>query len=162
MYSNINFFSIMKQTVLKYGSYGALVGFLIFVIHLALGKDLDFGTLEILGYLSIFVSLSFIYFGIKHYRDKVNNGTVYLGKAILIGVLISVLVGIGIGVADYIYTQYINPDFFEDYTQMLIKEGRGDEIIEMTSTMGALFMVALVTVIGFVISLISGLILQRK
>ncbi|WP_165453932.1 DUF4199 domain-containing protein [Hyunsoonleella flava] len=152
----------MKQTVLKYGSYGALVGFLIFVIHLALGKDLDFGTLEILGYLSIFVSLSFIYFGIKHYRDKVNNGTVYLGKAILIGVLISVLVGIGIGVADYIYTQYINPDFFEDYTQMLIKEGRGDEIIEMTSTMGALFMVALVTVIGFVISLISGLILQRK
>ncbi len=152
----------MKQTIFKYGGYGAIAGFLIFVIHLALGKNLDFGTLEILGYVSIFVSLSFIYFGIKHYRDKVNNGTVSLGKAISIGVLISVLVGIGIGIADYIYTQYINPDFFEDYTQMLIEEGRGDEVIEMTSTMGALFMLALVTVIGFIISLISGLILQRK
>ncbi len=152
----------MKQTILKYGGYGAIAGFLIFVIHLALGKNLDFGTLEILGYVSIFVSLSFIYFGIKHYRDKVNNGTVSLGKAISIGVLISVLVGIGIGIADYIYTQYINPDFFKDYTQMLIEEGRGDEVIEMTSTMGALFMLALVTVIGFIISLISGLILQRK
>lgn len=152
----------MKQTIFKYGGYGAIAGFLIFVIHLALGKNLDFGTLEILGYVSIFVSLSFIYFGIKHYRDKVNNGTVSLGKAISIGVLISVLVGIGIGIADYIYTQYINPDFFEDYTQMLIEEGRGDEVIEMTSTMGALFMLVLVTVIGFIISLISGLILQRK
>lgn len=152
----------MKQTVLKYGGYGAIVGFLIFVIHLALGKNLDFGTLEILGYASIFVSLSFIYFGIKHYRDKINGGSISLGKAILIGVLISVLVGIGIGIADFIYTKYINPDFFEDYKQMLIEEGRGDEVIEMTSTMAALFMLALVTVIGFIISLISGLILQRK
>ena len=152
----------MKQTILKYGGYGAIVGFLIFVIHLALGKDLDFGTLEILGYVSIFVSLSFIYFGIRYYRDKINNGKISLGNALLIGVLISVLVGIGIGIADYIYTQYINPNFFKDYTQMLIEEGRGDEVIEMTSTMGALFMLVLVTIIGFIISLISGLILQRK
>ncbi|SEP93838.1 Protein of unknown function [Hyunsoonleella jejuensis] len=152
----------MKQTILKYGGYGAIVGFLIFVIHLALGKDLDFGTLEILGYVSIFVSLSFIYFGIRYYRDKINNGKISLGNALLIGVLISVLVGIGIGIADYIYTQYINPNFFKDYTQMLIEEGRGDEVIEMTSTTGALFMLVLVTIIGFIISLISGLILQRK
>ncbi len=152
----------MKQAVLKYGSYGAITGFLIFVIHLALGKNLDFGTLQVLGYVSIFISLSFIYFGIRHYRDKVNNGKVSLGKAVLIGVLISLLVGIGIGIADYIYTQYINPDFFEEYSQMLIDEGRGDEVIEMTSAMGALFMIALVTVLGFIISLISGLILQRK
>ena len=153
----------MKNTVLKYGFFGLLVGFVIFTLHLTLGIDnLDYGTNEILGYVSIFLSLSFIFFGIKHYRDRVNDGLLSLGKAISIGILISLLVGIGIAIADFIYTKFINPSFFANYEQMLIDKGKQDEIIEMTSTTAALFMLALVTIIGFIISLVSGLILQRK
>ena len=153
----------MKSTVLKYGGLGLLVGFVIFTLHLTLGiNNLDYKTNEILGYVSIFLSLSFIYFGIKHYRDKVNNGFISLGKAIAIGVLVSLLVGLGIALSDFIYTKFIDPAFFSNYEQMLIDQGKEDEIIKMTSTIAALFMLALVTVIGFIISLISGLILQRK
>ncbi|MEM1002853.1 MAG: DUF4199 domain-containing protein [Bacteroidota bacterium] len=153
----------MKSTVLKYGSYGLIAGFIIFMLHLTLGIDnLDYSTNEILGYVSIFISLSFIFFGIKHYRDKVNNGLISLGKAIMIGVLISVLVGLGIAIADYIYTKFIDPDFFSRYTEMMIEQGKGDQVMEMTSTTAAIFMLILVTIIGFIISLISGLILQRK
>ncbi|WOD45223.1 DUF4199 domain-containing protein [Hwangdonia lutea] len=152
----------MKTTIIKYGIFGGITGFVIFLSHLAFAKNLSFSTLEVLGYISIFISLSFIYFAIKHYRDHVNQGVISLGKAITVGLLISVLVGIGIGLADFIYTKFLNPNFFQDYAQMLIDQGRGDEVIEITSTMGALFMLALVTVIGFIISLISGLILQRK
>lgn len=152
----------MKTTIKKYGFFGAITGFVIFLSHLAFAKNLSFSILEVLGYISIFLSLSFIYFGIKHYRDNINNGIISLGKALGIGILISVCVGLGIGIADYIYTKFINPNFFDDYSKMLVEEGRGDEVIEMTSTMGALFMLALVTVIGFIISLISSLILQRK
>ncbi|MFD1161121.1 DUF4199 domain-containing protein [Hwangdonia seohaensis] len=152
----------MKTTIIKYGLFGGITGFVIFLSHLTFAKHLSFDTLEILGYISIFISLSFIYFAIKHYRDHVNQGVISLGKAITVGLLISVLVGIGIGLADFIYTKFLNPNFFEDYAQMLIDQGRGDEVIEITSVMGALFMLALVTVIGFIISLISGLILQRK
>jgi len=153
----------MKQTVLKYGLYGLLTGFVIFTIHLAIGIDnFDYATNEILGYVSIFLSLSFIYFGIKHYRDHINNGVVSLGKAILIGLLISILVGIGIAIADFIYTKFINPSFFSDYEKALTEQGKTDEIFEMTSTTAALFMLVLVTIIGFIISLISALILQRK
>ena len=153
----------MKNTVLKYGSYGLLVGAVIFTLHLVLGIDnLDYSTNEILGYVSIFVSLSFVFFGIKHYRDQVNNGFITVGKAITIGLLISIMVGIGIALADFIYTKFIDPSFFSDYEQKLIEQGREDEIIEMTSTTAALFMLVLVTVIGFIISLLSALILQRK
>lgn len=153
----------MKQAVLKYGLYGLLTGFIIFTIHLAIGIDnFDYATNEILGYVSIFLSLSFIYFGIKHYRDHINDGVVSLGKAILIGLLISVLVGIGIAIADFIYTKFINPSFFSDYEKALIEQGKTDEIFEMTSATAALFMLVLVTIIGFIISLISALILQRK
>lgn len=61
----------MKSTVLKYGFYGLLAGFVIFMLHLTLGIDnLDYSTNEILGYVSIFLSLSFIFFGIKHYRPE--------------------------------------------------------------------------------------------
>ncbi|MEM5566586.1 DUF4199 domain-containing protein [Psychroserpens sp. AS72] len=153
----------MKSTVIKYGLYGLITGFVIFTIHLFFGIDnLDYKTNEILGYVSIFLSLSFIFFGIKHYRDHINNGVVSLGKAIAIGVLISLLVGLGIAIADFIYTKFIDPSFFSTYEQQLIDQGKADEIIKMTSTTAALFMLVLVTIIGFIISLISGLILQRK
>ena len=152
----------MQSTVIKYGFYGLLAGFIIFLLHLTLGTSLSYSTNQILGFISIFIALSFVYFGIKHFRDNINKGGVSLGKAILIGVLISLLVGIGIGIADFIYTKFIDPDFFNNYEQMLIDKGREDEIIEMTSASAGLFMVGLVTVIGFIISLISGLILQCK
>jgi len=153
----------MKSTILKFGSYGLLVGFIIFTIHLFFGIDnLDLTTNEILGYVSIFLSLSFIFFGIKHYRDKENEGLISFGKALKIGLAISVLVALGIAFADFIYTKLINPDFFADYEQQLIDQGKEDQIMEMTITTAAIFMLILVTIIGFIISLISGIILQRK
>jgi len=153
----------MKNTVIRYGLFGLLVGAIIFTIHLTLGiKNLEDSTNEILGYVSIFISLSFVFFGIKQYRDQVNNGTVSLGKAIIIGVFISIFVALGIAIADFMYTKFIDPSFFSNYEKMLIEQGKEADIIKMTSISAALFMFVLVTVIGFIISIISGLILQRK
>lgn len=153
----------MKNTVKKYGLYGLITGFIIFTLHLVLGiKNLDYSTNEIIGYVSIFLSLSFIYFGIKHYRDHINDGVISISKSITIGMLISLLVGLGIAMADFVYTKFIDPSFFSNYEQMLIDKGKEDEIIKMTSATAALFMLVLVIIIGFIISLISALILQRK
>ena len=153
----------MKTTITKYGLIGFLVGLIIFSLHLLFGvKYLNSSTNEILGYISIFLSLSFIFFGIKHYRDTINKGVISIGKAIIIGLAISVLVALGIAFADFIYTKFIDPSFFTNYEQNLVNQGRADEIIKMTSTSAAIFMLVLVTVIGFIISLISALILQRK
>ena len=153
----------MKKTVLKYGLYGLITGAVIFMIHLVVGiNNFDFKTNEILGYISIFLSLSFIFFGIKHYRDKVNNGLISIGKGIKIGIMISLLVGVGIAISDFIYTKFINPTFFDKYNEMLVEQGKADMVFEMTSMTAALFMLVLVTIIGIIISLISALILQRK
>ena len=152
----------MKSTVLKYGIRGLVIGIVIFGLHLSLLNSFDYGTNEILGHISILLSLSVIYFGLKHYRDHVNDGELSLVKAIIIGVLISILVGIGVGIVDFIYTKYINPEFFDDYAQMLRDQGREDEIMEMSSGIMAAFMWAIVTVYGVIVSIVSGLILQRK
>ncbi len=168
----------MKNTVLKYGLYGLITGLILFLGAILLGKGLSYSTQEVLGYASMVASLSFIFFGIKHYRDKVNEGVLSLGKAIVIGLLISVLVGIGVAIADYIYTTVINPDFADEYLETMLKTMEdsmtADEFqikkAELEQQMqdygGSGFMAFLmfftVVLIGFVISLISGLILQRK
>ncbi|GGD20601.1 DUF4199 domain-containing protein [Hyunsoonleella pacifica] len=168
----------MKNTVIKYGGYGLLTGIVIFLATILLGKGLSYTTQEILGYASMVASLSFIFFGIKHYRDKVNNGVVSLGKATLIGILISIFVGVGVAIADYIYTTTINPDFANEYLETTLKtmetsmipeefEIKKAELTKQMEDYGgsgtmALLMFITVVLIGCIISLISGLILQRK
>lgn len=168
----------MKKTVLKYGSYGFLVGITVFLLAFLIGDNLSYSIQEVIGYTSMVASLSFIYFGIKHYRDNVNNGLVSLGKAIIIGLLISIFVGIGVAIIDFIYTTVINPDFATEYldkTLATMKETLSPEAFEVEkaklteqmeayggSGFMAFIMFITVVMIGFVISLISGLILQRK
>lgn len=168
----------MKNTVLKFGGYGLILGAVIFGLALTFGGGLSYTTQKIIGYGSMVASLSFVYFGIKHFRDQVNDGKVTFGKALLIGVLISAFVGLGVGIVDYLYTTVINPNFAEDYLAKTL-EGyetlySGEELTakkaELTKQMkdfgGSGFMAALmfftVLIIGFIISLISGLILQKK
>lgn len=168
----------MKQTVLRYGLYGLVLATVLFLLALAFGKGLSYSTQEIVGYATMVASLSFVFFGIKHFRDHVNDGRVSFGKALLIGVLISAMVGIGIGIADYIYTTVINPDFSEEFLKTSISnlektysgvelEAKKQEMTNYMQNYGgsgflAFVMFATVVVIGFILSLISALILQRK
>ncbi len=168
----------MKKTILKFGGYGLLTALILFLLVLWLGMSLSYSVQEIVGYATMLASLSFIFFGIKHYRDRFNNGEVSFGKALLIGLGIAILVGVGIAVADYIYTAVINPDFVEEYTAYSIENLREtvppeefeqkkleleNEIQSMDSSgILAFVMFATVVIIGFIISLISALILQQK
>ena len=168
----------MKNTVLKFGGYGLLLGAVIFGLALTVGNSLSYTIQEIIGYGSMIASLSFVFFGIKHYRDKVNNGKVSFGKAFLLGLLISAFVGLGVGLIDYLYTTVINPDFAQEYLAKTLESYEvlysGEELAakkaDLTKQMkdygGSGFMAALmfmtVLLIGLIISIISGLILQRK
>lgn len=168
----------MKPTIVKYGGYGLLTGMILFLAVLSLGNGLSYSTQEILGYATMIASLSFIFFGIRHYRDSVNNGKVSLGKAIVIGVLISILVGIGVGITDYIYTTLVHPDFATDYLEHTLQtmeasmsteefQIKKPEFIQQMKDYGgsgfmAFLMFFTVLLIGFIMAIISGLILQRK
>ncbi|WP_111684752.1 DUF4199 domain-containing protein [Winogradskyella tangerina] len=168
----------MKNTVLKFGAYGLILGAVIFGLALTFGSSLSYSAQEIIGYGSMIASLSFVFFGIKHYRDKVNAGKVSFGKALLIGLLISAFVGLGVGIMDYLYTTVINPDFADEYLAKTLETYEslysGEELAakkaELTQQMedygGSGFMAALmfftVLLIGLIISIISALILQRK
>ncbi len=152
----------MQNTILRFGLYGLFFSWALFLAVLYLGLGMDYGTQEILGYLTILVSLSFVFFGIRHYRDQLNHGKVSFWKALSIGLLISALTAVGIAIADYIYTTAINPDFFEEYAELMRQEGHTDEIPDYGSWFLSLVMFITVMLVGLVVSVISALLLKRQ
>lgn len=168
----------MKTSVFRYGLYAFVCAALLFLVTLYFGQDLDFGVQEILGYLTIFVSLVFVYFGIKHFRDLKNQGAVSLGKAIAIGLLITVFASAGFTIVDTIYVTLINPDFAQQYFEYSLEkmetELSPDEFKIQKAVLteqidkyadpafNAVIMFLTVFVIGCIVSLISALVLHRK
>ncbi|WP_339751318.1 DUF4199 domain-containing protein [uncultured Winogradskyella sp.] len=168
----------MNNTVIKYGLYALISGFVFFGLPFLFGMGVDFDYGELIGYTSMVLSLLFVYFGIKHYRDNVNNGKVSLAKAIGIGMLIALFSAIGVAFFDYIYTAQINPDFASDYLEYSIKKMettmspmelkvKSAELTQQMKDYGtpgfmAFMMFSSVMILGFIVSLISGLILQGK
>lgn len=168
----------MKKTVIRFGLYGAVTIWVLFLISLFLLDNLSFATQEIIGYVSMILSLGFVYFGIKHFRDKENAGKVSLKKALAVGVLISLITALAFGILDTVYSQILNPDFMADYYDTIVEGLRNtlppDEFEKKLAELNAekemfsnpivsfAFMAMTVFVIGFIISLLSALILQRK
>ncbi|WP_299674763.1 DUF4199 domain-containing protein [uncultured Dokdonia sp.] len=164
----------MKKIVFKYVAYAMLTGMVAF------GFSLFLGALEVLGYTAIFVALSFVFFGVKYYRDTENAGKISFTKAFIIGISIALFTALGIAIVDGLYVTVIHPDFYQEYgeaalvaaqetgdavkitdAETQLKEFNAMSLMQLGFFSGG-FMFALVSVIGLIITIISGLILQRK
>ena len=167
----------MKKTILRFGLFGVLTICALSMLIWALIDVVDNTMGEVIGYSSMVVSLLFVYFGIKHFRDKENNGIVTFGKALLIGVLISLMVSLAFGILDVIYVKFINPEFMTEYYEGMLEQAESLPAEEFEIRKGELesekemflnpfihffIMSMMVFVIGFIITLLSALILQRK
>lgn len=168
----------MKKTILRFGLYGVFAVLGLSILIWSLIGVADDTTGEIIGYTSMVLSLLFVFFGIKHFRDKENHGLVSFGKALLIGILISLIVSLAFGALDLFYVKFINPDFMTDYYTRNLEqlqatlpaeefeirkvELESEKEMFMNPFMHFFFMSMMVFVIGFIISLLSALILQRK
>ena len=114
----------MKRTILPFGLFGILAICLLSILIWALVDVVDNTMGEIIGYTSMVVSLVFVYFGIKHFRDHENNGNLGFGKALLIGILISLMAALAFGILDVIYVTFINPDFMTEYYEGMLAQAQ--------------------------------------
>lgn len=168
----------MKKTVVRFGIYGSITICILFMISWFVLDHLPMSVQEILGYVSIIVSLSFVYFGIKHFRDKENHGKISFKKALAIGILISLITALIFGLLDVLYTEVLNPDFMDEYYSEVtanmtanLPASELDAQLEKLQAEREQFsnpivsfsiMTATVFIIGFIVTLLSSLILQRK
>lgn len=113
----------MKKIVITYGLIaGAIVAAFMAFGTYYLSKNPDYEGSMILGYTGMLVAFSFVFLGVKNYRDKQNQGIISFGKALKIGALISLIAStiyVGVWLIEY-YCLY--PDFMEKYTDTMIKK----------------------------------------
>jgi hypothetical protein len=170
----------MKKNILVFGLIsGVIVSSMMIYSTLACYNDPDFESNMVLGYAAMIVAFSFIFVGVKNFRDKYNNGVISFGKAFKIGLYITLIAStiyVGVWLVDY---YLFLPDFIDKYSAHVIKEAQesgatASEISSKTTDMKELkemyknpLLVILITYteivpIGVVVSLIAAAILKRK
>lgn len=168
----------MKNTVLRFGLYAGLFMVVVFAVTwLFLENSLSFSAQEVIGYLTIIIPMTFVFWGIRHYRDKINSGIISFGQAMKVGTLIILIPSFLVGISDVFYVQVINPDFMETYYQDSIdrlentlqedefqkrkQEMEAEKEMFSNPFMNFILMFVTVFVIGLIVTVISSLILKR-
>src|SRR2546421_7634576 len=81
----------MKKTVLIFGLISGAISALMMNLTLPFIDKIGFDKGEILGYTTIVLSFLMVYVGIRSYRDNVGGGTITFGRALSVGLLITVI-----------------------------------------------------------------------
>ena len=166
----------MKKNILIFGLVtGAILSINMVIVVNVLYNNPDFESNDFLGYSTMVVILSLIYFGVRNYRNKQLNGVISFGKAFKAGLLIALVVSTMYVVVWLFYYYLFVPDFMEVYASHVLEQCTSpDELaatkeeIEMFREMykNPLFVVLLtyaeVLPVGLIVTLISSLILKRK
>ena len=170
----------MKKNVIVFGLISGLLvtSFMIWSISVGYNSG-DFDNGQVIGYTAMIVAFSFIFVGIKNFRDKHNNGVVTFGKAFKIGLYIS-LIASTIYVVAWMVDYYVFvPDFMDKYTEYALNKAKVDgatqvELDKKAAEMEGfkemyknpllivLFTYIEILPIGLIISVISALILKRR
>jgi hypothetical protein len=172
--------TIMKRTVLVFGliSGAIITGMMLYMANLCYTNP-EFESNDVVGYALMIAAFSFIFVGIKTYRDKHNGGYITFGKAFLSGLYIS-LIAAGMYVVVWLFDYYLfMPDYIDKYSQHVMYmakiEGATEQELSAKAAEMASFAdmydspvaVVLITFsevfpIALFISLVSAAILRRK
>lgn len=164
----------LKKIALTYGMLLALLSIVLQVIAYVLDAHIDRPWW--LTVLQLAISIAVIVYGIKAYKAA-NGKFLTLGQALKTGLAISLIAGIIAVIFNYIFMNFIDPDFVQktlDFSreQMIEKNpNMTQEQIDTAMGMSAKFMspwimsaFALIATLffGFIISLVAGLIMKRN
>jgi len=171
----------MKRIVLVFGLIsGAIVaGATAVMLPLCMRGILDFGASEVLGYTTMVLAFSLVFFGIRSYREEVAGGSIGFGKAFGVGLLITLVASaFYVIVWEIVYWAFI-PDFLDHYSAYLIDSLRADGATPATiaakeaemETFAELYANPLFNVlitfmevfpVGLLVTLVSAAILRRR
>ena len=169
----------MKKTVLTFGLISGAVSSAMLLLNIPLVDRLGFDTAELFGYATIVLSFLLVFFGVRSYRDNVAGGQVTFGRALWVGLLIT-LVSCACYVATWQLVYYrLAPDFGDrmaaHYLERERASGATAEEIEATTRQMAEFkelyqnpvVNAAITFlepfpIGLAVSLITAGVLRRR
>ncbi len=170
----------MKKNILIFGLIAGLIASsMLIAMTITCYNSGKFEGNMWLGYTFMLVAFSFIFVGVKNYRDQFNGGVITFGKAFKIGALIALIAGT-VYVAIWLICYYFFvPDFMEKFTANFVEDlkAKGTSAVKIKEEVAAMdfykdmyktpFGVILLTYmeilpVGLIISVIAALILRRK
>lgn len=169
----------MKKTVFRYGMYATILIVSISAFNFfVLSKLTSESGQELAGYLTMLLSMIFVFMGIKHYRDNENGGSLSFTEGLKVGVLIVLIPSVFFGLFDLLYTEVINPTWLEEYytkyadklkastapekLEAALKKLSAEKEMFSNPVYQFLLMALTVFIIGFIVTIISSLTLRRK
>ena len=168
----------MKKIVLIYGLIaGAIVGGMMITTMPMFEKGtLNFENGEVVGYTTMVIALSLVFFGVKSYRDNKLAGVITFGTAVKVGLLITLVASLLYALTwEVIYKE----DFIQRYNEREVvkmkEEGATEanlqaatkemeKFAEMYKNPIFRFGITLMEIlpVGIVISLLSAALLKKK
>jgi len=125
---------------------------------------------QTVGYISIALSLLCIPFGIRYFKEKLNNGLVSFGQAFKIGLGITCVSGIVMAIHSFLFFALQKDEFLEWQRSSLTQAeltAFNEQLAQMpefayTPWFQGVVMFFMVFLIGAVINLVSALVLRRE
>ena len=169
----------MKKTFKRYALYSGVTMLALYIVNIL---AITCGANDLVGmlvsYTAMVLSLCFVYFGIRYYRDTQNNGVLGFGQGIKLGLLISLVPSFCFGVCDIIYVTLVNPDFSDNYEATKLQQLKAttppaefaakaaalkDQMAFFKNPLGDFTVMFLnVMAIGLIITVISTFMLKRN
>ena len=170
----------MTKIVLIFGLIsGAIAGGLMWVLMTFVRSDgVNFDNAVFVGYATMIIALSMVFFGIKSYRDN-HGGRITFVKGLQVGILISLISAFCYAACWEIYYPSVGQEFMEKYTtyhlDKMRKGGASEAEIEQARTEGQqftemyknffvrfAFSLMEIVPVGIVVTLVSAALLRRR
>jgi hypothetical protein len=171
----------MRKTIL---TFGLISGAIAAVLMLATVPFMHRSGVEkygyLIGYTGMVLSFLLVFFGIRSYRDNVNNGEIGFGKAIAVGIAITLISSICyVATWEIVYFNFLGPGFMDKYVANVIEntkasgasaqavQAKAEQMKQLMQLYQNPFFNSLMTFIepfpvGLVITLISAAILRKR
>lgn len=168
----------MKRVVLVFGLLAGAILAVEMVVQTAFMDEIGFDRGEIIGYTTMVIAFLMVFFGIRSYRDNM-GGTISFGKAVGIGLLITLVASACYVMTWQIIFTWFAPDFLDKYSAYVLEKARAAGASEQelaakaaeaagyretakNPLINAARTFVLVFPLGFVITLLSAAILRRN
>jgi len=122
----------MKKIIITYGIIaGVIVGAMLMItMPLYENGTLKFENGEWLGYTTMVIALSMVFFGVKSYRDNHLAGSITFGKALKVGLLITLIASLIYALSWEVTYNTMKGDFMAQYGEKQIEKMKADGATE--------------------------------
>ena len=114
----------MRKIVVTFGLIGGAMLAAMMLVIFPFQDQIGFDRGVYVGYTTMVLAFLMVFFGVQSYRDNVAGGTVTFGRALTVGLLISLLImACYVAIWEVVYYNFM-PDFLDKYSAYALEQAR--------------------------------------